>query len=124
MGNRVAHEQTNAPWDLVSSQFYKSCSPIDGASTPAGFANPAAYCNQNLPNPFQGLAPFLGTSLYTNSTISLNQSTAPSRNSTAGLSTGSTRASLVQLLQINYTHRVGHGLTMNANYTGSKQIER
>lgn len=125
VGNRVAHEQTNAAWDLVPAAFYKSCSPIYGASTPAGFANPAAYCNQTLPNPFQGLAPFVGTSMYTNSTISLNQLMRPFPQFTGGTEYGFNAGHVwYNSLQVNYTHRVGHGLTMNANYTWSKQVER
>jgi hypothetical protein len=69
VGNRAAHTQSNFPFD----PNYDQCSVMYGAPTPAGFASPAAYCNQTLPNPFQGLAPFQGTSMYTSSTISLNQ---------------------------------------------------
>lgn len=125
VGNRVAHTQSNASWDRVSPDFYHSCSPLYGAATPAGFANPAAYCNQNVPNPFQGLAPFLGTSMYTNPTISLNQLNRPFPQFTGGTEYGFNAGHVwYNSMQVTYNHRVGHGLTLNANYTLSKQNER
>jgi hypothetical protein len=42
--------------------FRKQCNLMEGG-------NPL-YCDQLLPNPFVGLAPFVGTSLYSNATIS------------------------------------------------------
>ena len=71
VGNRAAHTQSNISFDINPN--YEQCGVLYGAKAPAGFASPAAYCNQTLPNPFQGLAPFLGTSYYTATTISLNQ---------------------------------------------------
>src|SRR5207253_8843407 len=55
VANRVAHTESESAWDLVSPDQYHQCSPLYGASTPPGFTNPQAYCNQLLPNPFRGL---------------------------------------------------------------------
>ena len=54
VGSRAAHTQSNIPFDINPS--YEQCGVLYGAKAPAGFASPAAYCNQTLPNPFQGLA--------------------------------------------------------------------
>src|SRR4029077_15022401 len=88
VGNRVSHTQSNYPWDLVPSSFYNSCSVMYGAATPPGFASPAAYCQQTLPNPFQGLAPFVGTTMYSASTISLYQLMRPFPQFTGGTQYG------------------------------------
>ena len=123
VGNRVAHEQTNFPWDL--NPYSHQCSVLYGASTPAGFANPAAYCNQNVPNPFQGLPAFAGTSMYSASTISLNQLLRPFPQFTGGTEYGFNAGHVFyNSMQINYNHRLRNGLNIIANYTLSKQIER
>ena len=125
VGNRVAHEQSNAAWDLVSPQTQNSCSVMYGAKAPAGFATPAAYCNQLVPNPFQGLSPFIGTSMYTSPTISLYQMQRPFPQFTGGTEYGFNAGHVFyNSMQVNYNHRVGRGLTLNGNYTWSKQIER
>lgn len=123
VGNRVAHEQTNAPFDINPN--YLQCSVMYGATTPPGFASPAAYCNQTLPNPFQGLAPFLGTSLYTSTTTSLNQLSRQFPQFTGGTEYGLNDGHVwYNSLQINYSHRLASGLNLQVNYTLSKQIER
>ena len=125
VGNRVSHTQTNYPWDIVPSSFYNSCSVSYGASTPAGFASPAAYCQQLLPNPFQGLAPFLGTSMYTSSTISLYQLMRPFPQFTGGTQYGLSQGHVwYNSMQVNYNVRMRNGITLLANYTLSKQNEK
>ncbi len=113
----------NAPFDINPN--YLSCSVIYGAKAPAGFASPAAYCNQTLPNPFQGLAPFIGTSMYTASTISLNQLQRQYPQFTGGTELGLNDGHVwYNSLQVNYSHRMCNGLNLQLNYTLSKQIER
>jgi len=125
VGNRVSHTQANYPFDLVPSSWYNSCSVMYGATAPAGFSTPAQYCQQTVPNPFQGLAPFIGTSMYTASTISLQQMERPFPQLTGGTEYGlSTGHVWYNSLQVNYNHRVSHGLTLLANYTLSKQNEK
>jgi hypothetical protein len=125
VGNRVSHTQSNYPWDLVPSSFYNSCSVMYGASTPAGFASPAAYCQQSVPNPFQGLTPFIGTTMYTASTISLYQLMRPYPQFTGGTEYGLSQGHVwYNSLQVNFNQRVAKGLTLLANYTLSKQNEK
>lgn len=123
VGNRVAHEQTNIPFNVDPN--HDQCSVMYGAKAPAGFASPAAYCNQTLPNPFQGLAPFLGTSDYTNSTISLDtlmhQFPQFGGGTEYGLNDGHV---FYNSMQVNYNYRARNGLNLLLNYTLSKQIER
>ncbi len=123
VGSRAAHTQSNIPFDINPS--YEQCSVLYGAKAPAGFASPAAYCNQTLPNPFQGLAPFLGTSMYTNSTISLNQLQRQFPQFTGGTEYGLNDGHVwYNSLQVNYNHRMRNGLNLLLNYTLSKQNER
>ena len=125
VGNRVSHTQANYPFDIVPSSWYNSCSVMYGATAPAGFSTPAAYCQQNVPNPFQGLAPFIGTSMYTSPTISLQQMERPFPQFTGGTEYGlSTGHVWYNALQVNYNYRLAHGLTLLANYTLSKQNEK
>jgi hypothetical protein len=123
VGSQAAHTQTNFPFDV--NPQYDSCGILYGAPTPAGFASPAAYCNQTLPNPFQGLAPFAGTSMYTSSTISLNQLMRQYPQFTGGTEDGLNDGHVwYNSLQINYNHRMRNGLNLLLNYTLSKQNER
>jgi hypothetical protein len=123
IGNRAVHTQSNYPFDVNPN--YDSCSVMYGAKAPAGFASPAAYCNQNLPNPFQGLAPFVGTSMYTSSTISLNQLERQYPQFTGGTEYGLNAGRVwYNSLQVNYNYRFRNGLSIIANYTLSKQNER
>jgi hypothetical protein len=125
VGNRVAHEQSEIAWDLVPSSFQNSCSVTYGATAPAGFSTPAAYCQQNVPNPFQGLAPFIGTGMYTSSTIALSQLMRPFPQFTGGTKYGLSAGHIwYNSLQVNYNYRMARGLTLLANYTLSKQNER
>jgi hypothetical protein len=113
VGNRAAHTQPNFPVDVNPN--YDQCSVMYGAPTPAGFASPAAYCNQTLPNPFQGLAPFQGTSMYTSSTISLNQLERQFPQFTGGTEYGLNSGHVwYNSLQVNNNHRTRNGLTSAA----------
>jgi hypothetical protein len=123
VGNQSAHNQSNFPFDVNPN--YLQCSVMYGAPTPPGFASPAAYCNQNLPNPFQGLAPFIGTSMYTSSTISLNQLQRQFPQFTGGTEYGLNDGhTWYNSLQINLNHRMRNGLNLLLNATFSKQNER
>jgi hypothetical protein len=123
VGSRAAHTQSNIPFDINPS--YEQCGVLYGAKAPAGFASPAAYCNQTLPNPFQGLAPFLGTSMYTATTISLNQLERQFPQFTGGTEYGLNAGHVwYNSLQVNYNHRMRNGLNLLLNYTLSKQNER
>ncbi len=125
VGNRVSHTQSNIAWDLVPSSFQNSCSVMYGATTPAGFSSPAAYCQQTLPNPFQGLAPFVGTTMYSSQTISLYQLMRPYPQFTGGTQYGLSQGHVwYNSLQVNYNQRLANGLTLLANYTLSKQNEK
>jgi len=123
VGNRAAHTQSNIPFDINPN--YEQCGVLYGAKAPAGFASPAAYCNQTLPNPFQGLAPFLGTSYYTATTISLNQLMRQYPQFTGGTEYGLNDGHVwYNSMQVNYNHRTHNGLNFLFNYTLSKQNER
>jgi len=123
VGNRAAHTQSNIPFDINPN--YEQCGVLYGAKAPAGFASPAAYCNQTLPNPFQNLAPFLGTSYYTATTISLNQLMRQYPQFTGGTEYGLNDGHVwYNSMQVNYNHRTHNGLNFLFNYTLSKQNER
>jgi hypothetical protein len=123
VGSRAAHTQSNISFDINPN--YEQCGVLYGAKAPAGFASPAAYCNQTLPNPFQGLAPFIGTSMYSGATISLNQLSRQFPQFTGGTEYGLNAGHVwYNSMQVNYNHRMRNGLNLMLNYTLSKQNER
>jgi hypothetical protein len=125
VANRAAHTQSNFPFNV--NPQYDSCSVMYGATVPSGSSSPtpAAYCNQTLPNPFQGLAPFIGTSMYTSSTISLSNLERQYPQFGGGTEYGLNDGHVwYNSLQVNYNYRMRNGLNLLLNYTFSKQNER
>ncbi|MBI4873278.1 MAG: TonB-dependent receptor [Acidobacteria bacterium] len=118
VGNRTMNLQTNKATNLPSLAYRKTCNILEGGSP--------ANCQATTPNPFVGLAPFLGTGLYTGSTVQKFQMARPFPQYNGDL----TQLGLNQgriwynSLQINYNQRFSGGLNLLANYTLSKQIER
>jgi hypothetical protein len=81
------------------------------------------YCDQTLPNPFYQMAPFLGTSYYTNSTLTRSTLTVPYPQF-GGITEDDMNAnkSWYNAMQTTYEVRASGGLTLIANYTLSKQV--
>ena len=85
-----------------------------------------AYCNAQVPNPFRGLEPFRGTGLFTAANVSRFQINRPFPQFSGNLLERGRGESNIwyNSLQINYNIRVSNKLTLLANYTLSKMVER
>jgi hypothetical protein len=117
-GSRGYDLESTKTFDVQGSgAFRDDCNPLLGHST--------TYCNAGVNNPFKGLAPFIGTSWYTAGTISRNQILTPYPQFTGlteyMLNTG---RSWYNSLQSLYTVRMHNGISLNVNYTFSKNEAR
>ena len=103
--------------DLEDAEFRDACNFMLGG-------NPS-YCDQGLPNPFRNVAPFLGTTFYTNNTIGRAQLLRPFPQFGAFTeimrNDGRTWYNSVQSL---FTMRTRGGINLNVNYTFSKNMQR
>jgi hypothetical protein len=90
---------------------------------PAG-GNPL-YCDQQVPNPFYGLEPFLGTSLYTRTNVARSSLAVPYPH--FGGLTNVTRndgKTWYNSMQVQYQLRRFAGLNLMASYTLAKMMEQ
>jgi len=113
-----SYDQTmQKDYNLPGADFVKQCNVMTGGSP--------NYCNQTVPNPFIGVAAFLGQSYYTSTTISRGALSRPFPQFNGNLTQLGRNDSHIRYdsLQFNYNVRYRGGLTLLANYTLSKQIE-
>ncbi|HYP14361.1 MAG TPA: TonB-dependent receptor, partial [Bryobacteraceae bacterium] len=102
-----------------SPEFRAQCNIFEGGSP--------AFCNEQLPNPFRGIEAFRGTSLYTANTMRRYDLMRPYPqygNNNMLMRGLNTSKIWYNSLQLNYNHRLRSGLTLLANYTLSKMVER
>ena len=117
VGSRSYDQTMQKDYNIPSLDFRKQCNIYDGGSP--------IYCNQNVPNPFQGLPAFIGTSYYTSTTISRFNLARPFPQFSGNMTQLGRNDSSIRYdsLQINYNVRLRGGLTLLGNYTLSKQME-
>jgi hypothetical protein len=95
--------------------FRKSCNVLDGGSP--------TFCNELVPNPFQNVAPFLGTSLYASSTRARADMARPYPEfGTMNQLTRNDGNVWYNSLQTSYEVR-GRNLNTLISYTYSKMVE-
>jgi hypothetical protein len=83
------------------------------------------YCDARLPNPFQGIAQFTGTSFFSSSTLSRTQLAAPFPEfGSINEVSLNTSKSWYNSLQMALEMRRKGGLNLMASFTLSKQIEQ
>ncbi|HKA00904.1 MAG TPA: carboxypeptidase-like regulatory domain-containing protein [Candidatus Solibacter sp.] len=114
--NRGRRQQNSKVFNEDEVEFRDRCNFMLGG-------NPV-YCDAQVPNPFRGLAPFEGTSQYTNTTFARSQLLRPFPQ--FGGITELMRndgASWYNSLQTTFQIR-GRGVNLNANYTFAKLMER
>lgn len=120
VGNRVIGYDMNYNANYPSHTFLQTCSQAYGPST-SRWAN----CWTQQANPFQGVAAFQGTDYYSPSTYQAWDMNRPHPEfhdvTVAGMNGGK---SYYNGLQVNYHQRMTHGVSFDANYTWSKQIEQ
>ncbi|WP_321472100.1 TonB-dependent receptor domain-containing protein [uncultured Paludibaculum sp.] len=118
VGSRTIGANGEKDYNIPSLAFRKTCNLMEGGSP--------IYCNEQLPNPFKGLAPFLGTNYYTANTISRYNLARPFPQFDGTLLQQGRNDSNIwyNSLQVTYNQRVGRDLIINTNYTFSKMVER
>ncbi|MGC8881440.1 MAG: carboxypeptidase regulatory-like domain-containing protein [Bryobacteraceae bacterium] len=118
VGSRTVGANDEKAFNIPPASFRKQCYLLEGGSP--------SYCNAQIPNPFQGIEAFRGTSFYTASTLSRYQLARPFPQFSGNMTMQGLNTSKIwyDSLQINYNHRVGRDLTLMWNYTLSKMIER
>lgn len=116
-GSRGHRTQTTKPFNEVEdAEFRDRCNYMLGG-------NPS-YCDQQTPNPFRNLAPFEGTTFYTNNTQSRAQLLRPFPQ--FGAFTEYMRndgRTWYNALQTSLRART-RSLNLNVNYTFAKNLER
>jgi hypothetical protein len=117
VGNRTINLQTNRPFNEPDLAFRQRCNPLEGG-------NPA-FCDERLPNPFQGLEPFRGTTHFSATTLSRFDLARPYPHF-AGLTEQTRNDGKIwyNSMQVTFEKRARNGLNLTATYTLSKQIER
>ncbi|MBV9034465.1 MAG: TonB-dependent receptor [Acidobacteriaceae bacterium] len=123
VGNYIMNLQTSSTvagsgtWNDPGLAVRQSCNALEGGN--------ASYCNAQVPNPFYGLAPFAGTSLGVSPTVNRYQMLRPYPQFTGMTQLGRNDGFVhYNSFQTTYNYRFRGGLTLNANYTFSKQLER
>ncbi|MBI1899352.1 MAG: TonB-dependent receptor [Acidobacteria bacterium] len=118
VGSRTAGANSQRDFNIPNLDFRKQCNLQEGGSP--------IFCNQQITNPFRGIEAFQGTSMYTAARISRYQLARPFPQFSGNLLEQGRNDSNIwyNSLQINYNHRMGRDLTLLANYTLSKMVER
>jgi hypothetical protein len=116
VGNRTMKLQTTRPFNEPDLAFRKRCNPLEGG-------NPV-FCNEQLPNPFRGLAPFAGTNHFTATGLSRFQLARPYPHFAAFTEVTRNDGRInYDSLQATFEKRARNGLNGVFTYTFSKQIE-
>lgn len=119
VGSRTRNLETERQINDLPVEARRLCNALEGGR--------ASYCNDLVPNPFQGLEPLRGTVLFSPATIQRQILMRPyphfgSNNILMrGLNTG---AIWYNSLQIQHETRFRAGLSLLTSYTLSKQIEQ
>ena len=84
------------------------------------------FCNAQIPNPFRGIEAFRGTAHFTATNLSRFELNRPFPQFSGNLQERGRGESNIwyNSLQLNYNVRMGRDLTLLANYTLSKMVER
>lgn len=111
VGNRTVDLQTNKDSNLPSLAYRKTCNILEGGLP--------ANCQANTPNPFRGLAPFIGTGFYTATSVQKFQMNRPFPQFNGNLNQRGLNQGRIwyNALQVNYNQRFSGGLNLLANYT-------
>ncbi|MGH9629905.1 MAG: hypothetical protein ACRD7E_16430, partial [Bryobacteraceae bacterium] len=118
VGSRTIGANDQRDFNIPSADFRRQCNLAEGGSP--------AFCNEQLPNPFRGIDAFRGTTYYTAERISRFNLNRPFPQFSGNLQERGRNDSRIwyNSLQVNYNVRVTGGLTLLANYTFSKMVER
>jgi hypothetical protein len=118
VGNRGRSTQSTRLFNEDDASIRDQCNYLLGAKN-------QTYCTQGLPNPFQGLPGFEGTTHYTAATRSRFEMNRPFPQFTALTEyMRNDGKSWYNALQGTFLMRAKGGVNMNLNYTFSKMMER
>jgi len=117
VGSRSKDLNGSKDFNYYDLSFRKKCNLMEGG-------NPL-YCDQRVANPFQNVAPFAGTSMYSASTIAITQLALPYPEF-SGITqvTRNDGAAWYNSLQVNFETRSKRGINILASYTLAKHIEQ
>ncbi|MBI5280461.1 MAG: TonB-dependent receptor [Candidatus Solibacter usitatus] len=118
VGSRTIGANDQRNFNIPSLDFRKKCNLQEGGSP--------VFCDSQVTNPFRSLPAFAGTAFYTANTVSQYQINRPFPQFNGDLLEQGRNTSKIwyNSLQINYNRRMGRNLTLMANYTWSKMLER
>ncbi|HYZ85612.1 MAG TPA: TonB-dependent receptor [Bryobacteraceae bacterium] len=118
VGSRTVGANSERDFNIPSADFLRQCDVNQGG-------NPN-FCNELVPNPFRNIPAFAGTSLGTAQSLSRFQLNRPYPQFNGPLREFGRGESKIwyNSLQVNYNLRFSRGLTLLANYTLSKMVER
>lgn len=118
VGSRTIGANDERAFNVPTLDFRRKCNLLEGGSP--------AYCNEQIPNPFKGIAAFAGTAFYTADRISRYQLNRPFPQFNGDMTRQGLNTSNIwyNSLQLQYQQRVSRGLNLIANYTLSKMVER
>ncbi|MCI0664495.1 MAG: TonB-dependent receptor [Acidobacteria bacterium] len=116
VGNRTEKLQTTRPFNEPDLALRQKCNPLEGGSP--------SFCNDQLPNPFKGLAPFIGTDRYTANTLSRFDLSRPYPHFTGFTEVARNDGGIdYNSLQFTFEKRAKGGINLVSTYTFSRQIE-
>lgn len=118
VGSRTRDYSANLNANLPSWEFARQCDVREGGRR--------SYCDEALPNPFQGIEAFRGTTLFSSPTVSRFHMARPFPQFNGDITIQGMNLGKLWYngLQINFNRRLSYGLVLNANYVWSKQIEQ
>jgi len=118
VGSRSVDLNNERAFNIPSLAFRKTCNPLEGGSV--------AFCDAQVPNPFQGIEAFRGTTHFTSATIRRYDMNRPFPQFNGDLLRQGVNNSSIwyNSAQINYNQRIAGGLMVVTNYTFSKTVER
>jgi hypothetical protein len=117
VGSRGREVQSTKPINNYSAALRDSCNPLSGGKV--------TNCSDLVANPFYNLAPFAGTSLFSNATIAKSTlaQTFPAYGGLTEVARNDGKT-WYNSLQIAYEVRARKGLNLIVAYTLSKQIDQ
>lgn len=118
VGSRSVDLNNQKDYNIPSLDVRKQCNIQEGGSP--------AFCNALVPNPFRGIQSFAGTTFFTAATISRFSMSRPFPQFDGNLLEQGRNGSSIwyNSVQISYNQRIGRSLTLMANHTISKMVER
>src|SRR6266545_4851642 len=117
VGNRTMKLQTERDFNEPSLALRQKCNPLEGGR--------ASYCDEQLPNPFQNIEQFRGTTLFSAATVSRWNLSRPYPQFGGILERGLNAGRIwYNSAQVTFEKRAKNSLNMIATYTLSKQIEQ